>query len=255
VGTEARFSSPSGMVLVGTDLYIVDTRNSDVRKMNTATRQVTTVAGTANIPGTQDGRGNAAHFNLPAQIAYDGRGMLYITDTYNNTVRSFQISDGMVKTIAGQAGIGGDADGAAGESQFNLPTGIAADGNAVYVADTGNDKIKKIDPITMETTTIAGTGEEGRADGPGAQAQFNSPKAMVLSGTTLYILDSDNHLVRKLDTTTNVVTTLSHLTGHIGSGCTLSSDGRQLYVSDTTENSVQQVDTGSGQFVTLYPPS
>jgi sugar lactone lactonase YvrE len=253
-GASALFASPSGMVIVGGDLYIADTKNSDIRKMNLASKVVTTVAGTANISGGQDGKGPVAHFNLPSQITSDGAGMLYISDTYNNTVRSFQLSDGMVKTIGGQSGVDGKVEGPATESKFSLPTGIATDGRAVYVADTGNNVIRKIELPSLQATTIAGTGEEGRQDGPGAQAQFASPKALVITGTTLYILDADNHAVRKLDTTTNQVSTLSHLTGHLGSGAALSSDKHWLYVSDTTENSVQQVDTTNGNFTTLYPP-
>ncbi|MGH7948557.1 MAG: hypothetical protein ACREQF_04970, partial [Candidatus Binataceae bacterium] len=139
-------------------------------------------------------------------------------------------------------------------SKFSLPTGIAVDGKAVYVADTGNNIIRKIELPALKTTTIAGTGEEGRQDGPGAQAQFASPKAMVITGTTLYILDADNHAIRKLDTTTNQVSTLTYVTGHLGSGAVLSADNHWLYISDTTENSVQQVDTTNGTFSALYPP-
>ncbi|MGH7864193.1 MAG: hypothetical protein ACREQB_04335 [Candidatus Binataceae bacterium] len=251
--TSARFASPSGMVIVGGDIYIVDTKNSDIRKMNIASKVVSTVAGTANISGGQDGKGPVAHFNLPSQIASDGAGMLYISDTYNNTIRSFQLADAMVKTIGGQSGIDGKVDGPATESKFSLPTGIAADGKAVYVADTGNNVVRKIELPGLTSTTIAGTGEEGRQDGPGAQAQFASPKALVISGTTLYILDADNHAVRKLDTTTNQVSTLTVVTGHLGSGATLSTDNHWLYFSDTTENSVQQVDTTNGQFTAFYP--
>ncbi|HXW84783.1 MAG TPA: hypothetical protein VEJ86_10290, partial [Candidatus Binataceae bacterium] len=90
-------------------------------------------------------------------------------------------------------------------------------------------------------------------DGPGASAKFADPGALCLHGTTLYILDADNHAIRKLDTGTNVVTTLTQVNGHIGSGCTITSDGSILYYSDTTENSVQTTQTSNGNFTPLWP--
>jgi len=106
----------------------------------------------------------------------------------------------------------------------------------------------------METSTIAGTGEAGDKDGPGNQAQFDNPGAICTDGTALYVLDADNHSVRKIDLATNTVAKLTLVNGHIGSGCALASDGKQLYFSDTTENSVEVVDTSSGNVSTLYPP-
>jgi sugar lactone lactonase YvrE len=252
VGEAARFNSPDGIALVNRDLYVVDTNNSDLRKINLDTRAVTTVAGTANISGTEDGHATSAHFNLPSQVATDGKN-IYISDSGNDTIRQLSLADGMVKTIGGQAQQTGKADGPASKSMFNGPSGVATDGKSVYVADTGNDEIRKIDLSTMTTSTIAGTGEEGSKDGPGAQAQFDNPGALCLNGNVLYVMDADSHSIRKIDTTSNNVTTLTQVNGHIGSGCGITSDGKTLYYSDTTENSVEATDTATGNFVSLYP--
>lgn len=252
VGEAARFNSPDGIALVSRDLYVVDTNNSDLRKINLDTRAVTTVAGTANISGTEDGHATSAHFNLPSQVATDGKN-IYISDSGNDTIRELSLADGMVKTIGGQAQQTGKADGPASKSMFNGPSGVATDGKSVYVADTGNDEIRKIDLSTMTTSTIAGTGEEGSKDGPGAQAQFDNPGALCLNGNVLYVMDADSHSIRKIDTTSNNVTTLTQVNGHIGSGCGITSDGKTLYYSDTTENSVEATDTATGNFVSLYP--
>ena len=252
VGEAARFNSPDGIALVSRDLYVVDTNNSDLRKINLDTRAVTTVAGTANISGTEDGHATSAHFNLPSQVATDGKN-IYISDSGNDTIRQLSLADGMVKTIGGQAQQTGKADGPASKSMFNGPSGVATDGKSVYVADTGNDEIRKIDLSTMTTSTIAGTGEEGSKDGPGAQAQFDNPGALCLSGNVLYVMDADSHSIRKIDTTSNNVTTLTQVNGHIGSGCGITSDGKTLYYSDTTENAVEATDTATGNFVSLYP--
>jgi sugar lactone lactonase YvrE len=253
IGDAARFNSPDGAVLIGRDLYVLDTNNSDLRKVNLDTRTVTTIGGTANISGSEDGHGTSAHFNLPTQIATDGTA-LYITDSGNDTIRRMTLADGNIKTIGGQAQQTGKQDGPVAKSLFSGPRGIATDGKFVYVADTGNGVIRKIDLTNMTVSTIAGTGEEGNKDGPGDQAQFNNPGALCLSGTTLYLMDADNHAVRKIDTTSNTLSTLTLVNGHIGSGCTLTSDGKTLYYSDTTENSVQATDTSNGNFVSLYPP-
>jgi DNA-binding beta-propeller fold protein YncE len=241
------------MTIVGQDLYVCDTNNSDIRKVNIPSRTVTTIAGTANIAGTEDGHGTAAHFNLPTQIATDGQA-LYVADSGNSAIRRITLADMNVKTIAGQAGTPGKTEGNASKSLFSGPRGVAVDKKAIYVADTGNDVIRKIDLSSMETSTIAGTGEEGDKDGPGNQAQFNNPGAICTDGTALYVLDADNHSIRKIDLATTTVAKLTLVNGHIGSGCALSSDGKQLYFSDTTENSVEVVDTGSGNVTTLYPP-
>jgi len=252
VGDAARFNSPDGMTINGQNLYLCDTNNSDIRQI-TPSGTVTTVAGTANIGGTEDGTGSAAHFNLPTQIATDGTS-LYVADSGNSAIRRITLADFKVKTIGGQAGTSGKTEGGPNKSLFSGPRGIAVDKKAIYVADTGNDIIRKIDINTLETSTIAGTGEEGDKDGPALQAQFNNPGAMCTDGAFLYILDADNHSIRKMDLNANTVTKLTLVNGHIGSGCALTSDGKQLYFSDTTENAVEVVDTTSGNFTTLYPP-
>ncbi len=252
-GDSARFNSPDGMAISGQELYLCDTANSDIRKIDIGSGKVTTIAGTANISGTEDGNGSAAHFNLPTQIATDGTSV-YVADSGNHTIRRITLADMKVKTIAGQPGTAGKTEGNQDKSQFSGPRGIAVDKTAIYVADTGNDVIRKIDISTLQTSTIAGTGAEGDTDGPAAQAQFNNPGALCTDGKTLYVLDADNHSIRKIDLAASTVSKLTLVNGHIGSGCALASDGKQLYFSDTTENAVEVVDTSSGNFTTLYPP-
>jgi DNA-binding beta-propeller fold protein YncE len=252
VGPAARFNSPDGMTMNGQNLYLCDTNNSDIRQI-TVSGTVTTVAGTANISGTEDGTGSAAHFNLPTQIATDGTS-LYVADSGNNSIRRITLADFKVKTIAGQSGTSGKSEGGVDKSLFAGPRGVAVDKKAIYVADTGNDIIRMIDISTLQTSTLAGTGEEGDKDGPAAEAQFNNPGAICTDGAFLYVLDADNHSVRKIDLAAKTVTKLTLVNGHIGSGCALTTDGKQLYFSDTTENAVEVVDTSSGNVSTLFPP-
>jgi DNA-binding beta-propeller fold protein YncE len=251
-GDSARFNSPDGMTINGQNLYLCDTNNSDIRQVSIS-GTVTTVAGTANIAGTEDGTGSAAHFNLPTQIATDGTS-LYVADSGNNAIRRITLADFKVKTIAGQSGTSGKTEGGMDKSLFSGPRGVAVDKKAIYVADTGNDIIRMIDISTLQTSTLAGTGEEGDKDGAAMEAQFNNPGAICTDGAFLYVLDADNHSIRKIDLNAKTVTKLTLVNGHIGSGCTLTSDGKQLYFSDTTENAVEVVDTSSGNVTTLFPP-
>ncbi len=254
-GAAAMFSSPSGLALIGNNLYVSDTNNSTIRKISLPAGTVSAFAGATNIPGTDDGKGSVAHFNEPTEIAVDPNGSrLFVADSGNNTIRMITVPDAIVKTVAGQAGATGKVDGPPSASSFNRPRGVATDGKFLYISDTGNDLIRKLDLSGMTTSTIAGTGEEGNKNGAGNEAQFNNPGAMATDGATLYVLDADNHAVRKINLATNEVSMLTLVNGHIGSGCTISKDGKTLYFSDTTENAVEQVDTGSGNVTPVYPP-
>ncbi len=253
-GPSALFNSPDGLTFLDGALYVSDTDNSDIRKIVLATKVVTTIAGTANTAGTENGHGTSAHFNLPTQICSDGKGTLYITDTDNSQIRKLVLADMTVTTIAGQAPDGdGKDDGPPGKSKFNHPRGIATDGKSVFIADTANNVIRKIDLSGNVTSTIAGNGQEGKDNGKGTEASFDHPEAMATDGTTLYITDADNHAIRKLTIADGTVGTVTLVNGHIGSGLAISRDGRTLYFSDTTENSIQQVDTSNGNFTPLYP--
>jgi DNA-binding beta-propeller fold protein YncE len=253
-GPAALFNSPDGLTFFGGALYVADTDNSDIRKIVLATKAVTTIAGTANTPGTENGHGTAAHFNLPTQVCSDGKGTLYVADTGNSLIRKIVLADMTVSTIGGQAPDGeGKEDGPPSKSKFNRPRGLATDGKFLYVADTANNIVRKIDLSSNTTSAFAGSGAEGNDDGKATEATFNHPEAMATDGTTLYATDADNHAIRKINLADGSVSTLTLVNGHIGSGLAISKDGKTLYFSDTTENSVQQVDTSNGNFTALYP--
>ena len=253
VGEAARFNSPDGMTINGQNLYLCDTNNSDIRQDQRQRRPSPRLRARriSGAPKTAPARPRIS--TCPTQIATDGTS-LYVADSGNSAIRRITLADFKVKTIGGQAGTSGKTEGGPNKSLFSGPRGVAVDKKAIYVADTGNDVIRKIDISSLETSTIAGTGEEGDKDGPALQAQFNNPGAICTDGSFLYILDADNHSIRKMDLNANTVTKLTLVNGHIGSGCALTSDGKQLYFSDTTENAVEVVDTTSGNFTTLYPP-
>lgn len=146
--------------------------------------------------GRADGIGAAASFNTPSGIALDGRGSLIVADTGNHMIRKVSM-EGVVTTLAG-TGVAGFADGAAGQAQFNGPVGVALDqaGN-VYVADTYNDRIRKIAP-DGSVSTLAGS-LPGLADGAAAAALFDTPTGIAVDAKgNLFVADTHNGAIRKL---------------------------------------------------------
>jgi len=152
-GAKASFYWPYGITGDGTNLYVADTFNNTIRKIVIASGVVTTLAGSAGSLGSADGTGAKARFNLPSGITNDGTN-LYVTETFNNTIRKIVIASGVVTTLAGAAGIKGSADGTGAEATFFWPYGITGDGTNLYVADTSNHTIRKIVIASGVVTTL-----------------------------------------------------------------------------------------------------
>lgn len=215
-GTAATFDVPWA---VATDsagnVYVAEMMTHVIRKI-TPTGNVTTLAGTALVPGHADGAGTAARFTNPWSVTTDNNGNIYVADDGNQTIRKVTPQGG-VTTLAGTAGVSGHADGTGAAASFNRPRGVAADsvGN-IYVGDCGNHTIRKITPAG-EVTTLAGTaGVQGYADGAGAAASFSCPGALVTDPVgNIYVADSGNHTIRKV-TPAGVVTTVVGQVGIIG---------------------------------------
>jgi len=140
----ARFSAPQGIAGDAAFLYVADTGNHTIRKISIATAEVTTLAGTAGQYGTSDGAGAYALFAYPEGIACDGVS-LYVADTNVSTIRSIALATRQVATLAGVAALDGNVDGSGASARFYLPSGIWCDAEGVYVADTNNHAIRKIE--------------------------------------------------------------------------------------------------------------
>jgi hypothetical protein len=197
-GAAARFNHPYGITTDGTNLYVADTNNSTIRKIVISTGVVTTLAGTAGSSGEVDGTGSGATFYGPEGITTDGTN-LYVVDEDASTIRKVVISSGTVTTVAGTNGNKGSADGAGAAALFKYPKGITTDGTILYVSDSDNATIREIVISTGVVTTLVGTaGVVGSADGTGASASFLEPVGLILSGGALYVVDSDNSNIRKI---------------------------------------------------------
>jgi sugar lactone lactonase YvrE len=198
-GGAASFSSPGGIALDSLGiLYLADATNATIRQV-TPGGTVGTVAGMAAVRGEADGTGGTARFNHPAAVAVDAGGNLYVADTYNHTIRKIA-PGGIVTTLAGSAGISGAVDLTGSYALFNQPQGVAVDaaGN-VYVADTGNDLIRRITPSGVVTTLAGVPGISGLGDSAVGPTLFNLPHALVVDAAgTIYVADTGNGVIRRI---------------------------------------------------------
>jgi streptogramin lyase len=250
-GTAASFSGLSGLALDSTgNAYAAEFGGNRIRKITPAA-DVTTLAGSGAI-GSLDGHGTSATFNTPSSVATDADGNIYVLEFIGAVVRKITPA-GDVTTLAG-SGTAGFADGTGAAASFGQAYGIATDaaGN-VYVADTGNNRIRKITPGGV-VTTLAGSGQAGATDGAGSLASFAGPGGLAVdSDGTIYVADTDNSLLRKI-TPAGVVSTLAGQPGVLGAqngigtaatfkrpfGVTVDAAGN-LYVADTFGNLIRKV--------------
>ncbi len=196
------------------NLFIADTSNQVVRELSAA-GLVTTVAG-SGVQGFagDNGPATAAELDSPMGLAVDAAGNLYIADSHNHRIRMVTAATGIITTIAGTGTAGDSGDnGAARAAALDLPRAVALDsvGN-VYVADTGNHRIRRIAAASGTITTVAGKGVEGFGGdgGPATVASIDSPGGLALDAAgNLYLADTHNGRVRKVGAATGVIATVA----------------------------------------------
>lgn len=160
----------------------------------------TNFAGQPGVPGSANGVGSAAQFFNPKGVALDAATNLYVADLQNHQIRKVA-PDGTVTTIAGSIGLAGYADGVGlGAPQFNALMALAIDSSSnLYIADTGNDTIRKLTPSAVVTTIAGQAGVPGNLDGNGTNATFKTPTGIgVDSSGSLFVSDQVNRTIRKI---------------------------------------------------------
>jgi len=247
-----------------------------------STATVSTFAG--QVPGA-DGTGPLANFNGPNAAVGDGQGNLYVADTGNNTIRKIVIATGAVTTLAGQVGVWGAADGTGTAATFWQPAGITTDGQALYVSDALNQKIRKIAPASGTlanmtsanalVTSLTGTANTlmpaGTADGAAASARFANPQNLTTDGTNLYVADAANNKIRIVAIATGATSSLTGSASTIGAwgaadGAAtaarfnwptgITTDGANLYVWDAYNHKVRVISpTGGATLTTINSAS
>jgi hypothetical protein len=259
-GTAARFFAPRGVAVdTSGNVYVADTGNGTIRKITSA-GVVTTLAGRAGPVGSLDGTGSAARFNNPYSVALDSSGNVFVADRGNHTLRKITAA-GVVSTLAGVAGSLGSAEGSGSAARFNAPAGVATDSTGnIYVAEFGNNTIRKVTPAGLVSTlaSFAGTvGNIGSADGTANLARFNRPVAVAVDSTgNVYVADLNNQTIRKI-TAEGVVSTLAGTARSSGStdgtgsaarfnlpsGVAVDSTGN-IYVADQNNQSIRKITSG-----------
>ena len=160
---------------------------------------ISSLAGQALVSGATNGTGTNALFSDPAAIVVDTNGNFFVADSQNHAIRKVT-KLGAVTTFAGKLGIPGDNNGISTSAQFDSPTGLAFDlaGN-LFVADTGNNTIRKITSGGSVSTIAGVAGQSGFQDGATGAALFNSPLGItVATNGTIFVADSGNHVIRAI---------------------------------------------------------
>ncbi len=248
-GADARFKNPSGVAVDWKgNIYVADSGNGRIRKIS-PDGVVTTIAGAVGY--------------APYGVAVDQSGNIFFADMPRHTIRRIT-PDGAVTTIAGTADVSGNVDGTGAAVRFYWPKGIALDLNGnIFVADNGNNCIRKITPDGV-VTTLAGSRSSalGSADGTGTAALFRNPLGVAVDESgTVFVTDGDNSTIRKI-TPAGVVTTFAGTAGHLGTvgyvgtadgigtaaefsrphGITVDASGN-LFVTDANKGTVRKITT------------
>ena len=225
--TAATLNTPSGVALDGAgNLYIADTGNNVIRRVDAVTHVITTVAGNGSgLPGF-GGDGTLATSGTvlldgPQGISVDAAGDLYIADTNNQVVREVSASTGDINTVAGEYagpfgnGVGGyNGDGElATAATLNRPYAVAFDAAGdVLIADAGNNRIREINATALTISTVAGDGTPGFSgdNAAAASAELDAPTGIALDPAgDLYIGDSQNNRIRKVNSASGDINTLA----------------------------------------------
>lgn len=243
-GPAAGFADPYGLAIDRAgNLFASDGGDNNRIVKIAPDGSITTLAGQRE--GFADGAGAAAAFHTPSAVAIDTSGNLYVADTGNHAIRKVT-PGGAVSTLAGN-GQPGYSDGKGSAARFNGPVGVAVDkdGN-VFVADTYNDRIRRITPDGL-VTTVAGDGVPGDQDGQALAARFDTPAALVVdSSGSILVADTQNGAIRKVSRD-GMVSTLARVPADVEqplmrrpASLALTHDGF-LYVGDLARGRILQV--------------
>lgn len=208
-GAQGQLNYPGGIAVDARGaIYIADTYNNRVRMVR-PDGTITTVAGTGAAGYSGEGRATNSKLNYPSDVAVDRHGNVYVADTYNNRVCCIS-PNGRLRTIAGtgRSGFGGDG-GSAAKAELNHPQGVAVGPDGIYIADTYNNRIRRIDN-QGRIATVVGTGDAGFGgdNGPATGAALNTPFGIAVAASgDLYLADTVNNRIRRVSG--GVITTIA----------------------------------------------
>ncbi len=259
---KASFYRPQGLALDGDALYVADTENHLIRKLDLKARTVLTVAGTGQQSRDYFRQGPARTIELssPWDLQLVER-QLYITMAGQHQIWKLDLDKQEIATFAG-SGREARHDGPLREAGFAQPSGITSDGKKLYVADSESNIIRVIDPMDGQVETLVGGDlfEFGDVDGTGDDVRLQHPLGVFAFGDKILIADTYNHKIKELDPKTRSVKTF------LGAGKPGQSDGAspsfyepgglsvangKLYIADTNNHGIRVVDLKTKQTSTL----
>ncbi|MBU0732287.1 beta-propeller fold lactonase family protein [Patescibacteria group bacterium] len=200
----AYFSRPGGAVLSpdGKYLYVADTGNNKIMRVTTRGNRkgkVKFIAGSTSY-GFTDGKGKNARFNAPMGLAISKKGKrLYVADRENHAIRKINLENRTVSTLVGK-GKPGYEDGNYSDAVLSLPQKLHLKDKMLYFSEVGSQRVRVVDFQNRVTKLVSGDGNRGFQNGDRDHAQYNNPNGMVKRGKYLYVADSNNDIIRKIDT-------------------------------------------------------
>jgi len=262
IGAAARFSGLGGLVVRGDLIYVLDTFNHTLRRVQISTQEVQTVAGVAGMAGLQDGDAAMARLRSPQGLCRVGEALLSVS--FDGLLRSIRLPDFQVTTLLGQAGDARSVDGQGAQARLGL--GFASptvQGERVLYLDRSANSIRAIELSTLRASTLAGPIEpEANRDGSLQSARFTDPAALAASrdGQILFVSDATAGCIRAVDRGPGVVRTLAGRCGSPGSsdgapesaqfesprGLVLDEDRQVLYVADADAATLRAIDLRAG---------
>ncbi len=263
--TQAALLSPAGIAVSRSgDLFVSDAVQHRVRRVSAISGVIQTVIGSGSVgPRSSVGNGPPVPLDTPARLVVDASGTLLVADRERNQILAYDPESGQVEVIAGtgRAGFSGDG-GDALDAELNAPSGLAldSDGN-LWISDTGNHRVRRLDHANDIIETVAGTGNPGFSgdDGNALEADLNSPLGLTARvDGSLLIADSGNHRIRLLRPDATIVSIAgSGTAGFYGDGgsalhadlddpedVALDADGT-IYIADAGNQRIRQVVDGT----------
>ena len=239
IGAAARFNLPSSIASDGARLYVADWQNHRIRQIEISTGEVTLLAG--GLYSGVDGTGATAGLKYPTGVATDGD-YVYVADYGNHTIRQIEITTGIVTTLAGLAGTSGATDGIGSVARFRSPKDLLVMGNFLYVSDTSNYKIRKIEISSATVSTFAGTGVSGSTNGVGTVARFAMPVQIATDGDNLYVADATNSAIRKIVISTTMVSSIITSANGISQATGVVVDSDLMFIADRLNHVIRKAE-------------